>query len=53
MTPHYSRDARVVMTLDAGGTSLRFSARSGAGPVAPELSTPTDPADLERCLAST
>ncbi len=46
----YSADQRVVLTLDAGGTSFRFSARRGASAVTPTLSLPTDANDLDRCL---
>ncbi len=40
------------MTLDAGGSSLRFSARTGEGPVTPQLSLATEADDLGRCLDS-
>lgn len=50
-TSDYRSDERVVMTLDAGGTSFRFSARRGTGPVTATHAVPTEGADLERCLA--
>src|ERR1051325_10927946 len=46
----YSRDSRVVMTLDAGGTNFRFSAIRGNKPVTPIHSVPSDGDRLERCL---
>ena len=47
----YATDPRVVMTLDAGGTSFRFSARRGAVAVTPTFAVPTEGKDLDRCLA--
>lgn len=43
-------DMRVVMTLDAGGTSFRFSAMRGAVAVTPMLTMPSDGGDLDKCL---
>ncbi|MDB6112622.1 MAG: glucokinase [Pedosphaera sp.] len=48
----YTHDPRVVMTLDAGGTSFRFSAIRGNKPVGSSLSLPSNADDLERCLAN-
>src|ERR1700756_1649018 len=46
----YDQDPRIVMTLDAGGTSFRFSAMQGNKPVTPTFTTPSNADDLERCL---
>jgi glucokinase len=48
--PNYSEDPRVVMTLDAGGTSFRFSATRGHRPVTEGITTPSHANDLRRCL---
>jgi glucokinase len=40
------------MTLDAGGTNLRFSALRGGKPVAETVSLPSNGDDLEKCLAN-
>ena len=45
-------DSRIVMTLDAGGTNLRFSALRGGKPVSETVSLPSNGDDLERCLAN-
>ncbi|HZU85370.1 MAG TPA: ROK family protein [Polyangiaceae bacterium] len=52
MTPDRSRDPRVVMTLDAGGTSLRFCAMRGNAPVTERVVLPSEAQDLGRCLAN-
>ncbi len=44
-------DSRVVMTLDAGGTNLRFVAMRGGKPVTETVSMPSHGDDLQRCLA--
>ncbi|MGL4401096.1 MAG: ROK family protein [Luteolibacter sp.] len=44
-------DSRIVMTLDAGGTNLRFAAMRGGKPVTNTVSLPTDGDDLAKCLA--
>ncbi len=44
-------DSRIVMTLDAGGTSFRFSAMRGNRPVGEAVTLPTHGDDLDRCLA--
>jgi glucokinase len=49
---NYSHDQRVVMTLDAGGTSFRFSALRGNGPVTERLVVPSHANDLNLCLAN-
>ncbi len=48
--PALARDRRIVMTLDAGGTSLRFAAIRGDQLLAP-VRLPTDPDHLDVCLA--
>jgi len=48
--PSLAADRRIVMTLDAGGTSLRFDAIRGADLLAPCV-LPTDPDHLDVCLA--
>jgi glucokinase len=45
-------DSRVVMTLDAGGTSFRFAAMRGGRAVTETLALPSHADDLERCLAT-
>jgi glucokinase len=45
-------DSRVVMTLDAGGTSFRFSAMRGGLPVTETIVILTDGSHLENCLAN-
>ena len=46
----YDQDPRVVMTLDAGGTSFRFSAMRGNKAVTPTVTLPSNADDLDRCL---
>ncbi len=48
--PALAGDRRIVMTLDAGGTSLRFDAIRGGELLAP-CTLPTDPDHLDVCLA--
>lgn len=43
--------SRIVMTLDAGGTNLRFSAMRGGKPVTDTVSLPSNGDDLTCCLA--
>ena len=45
-------DPRIVMTLDAGGTNLRFAAMRGGKPVTQTVSSPTHGDDLTQCLAN-
>ena len=45
-------DARVVMTLDAGGTNFRFSATRGNKLVTETVAMPSNGDNLERCLAN-
>jgi glucokinase len=46
----YDHDPRIVMTLDAGGTSFRFSAMQGNKLITPTFTTPSNADDLDRCL---
>lgn len=45
-------DSRIVMTLDAGGTNLRFAAVRGGQPVADTIDLPSHGEDLTKCLAN-
>jgi glucokinase len=47
-----SHDPRIVMTLDAGGTALKFSAIRAHQLVAGPVSLPTEADNLDRCLAA-
>jgi glucokinase len=49
---NYSNDDRTVMTLDAGGTNLVFTAICGNEPVIEEIILPTNGDDLYKCLFS-
>ncbi len=44
------KDSRIVMTLDAGGTNLRFSAIRGNRLLVGPISLPSEPDNLDRCL---
>jgi glucokinase len=44
-------ETRIVMTLDAGGTNLRFAAMRGGKPVTETISLPSNGDVLTRCLA--
>jgi glucokinase len=46
----YDHDPRVVMTLDAGGTSFRFSAMRGNKSVTTTTILPSNADNLDRCL---
>jgi glucokinase len=46
----YDSDPRVVLTLDAGGTSFRFSAMRANRPVTPTVILPSNADNLDRCL---
>ena len=48
----YSNDRRVVMTLDAGGTSFRFSAMQGNRQVVKTVTLPSQADHLDRSLAA-
>jgi glucokinase len=45
-------DSRIVMTLDAGGTNLRFAAMRGGKPVTETVSLPSNGDNLTQCLAN-
>ncbi|MEY3895935.1 MAG: N-acetyl-D-glucosamine kinase, partial [Verrucomicrobiota bacterium] len=45
-------ESRIVMTLDAGGTNLRFSGMRGGKSVTETVSLPSDGNDLTQCLAN-
>ncbi|MDR1727007.1 MAG: ROK family protein [Acidobacteriota bacterium] len=45
-------DKRIVLTLDAGGTSFRFSAVRGGVPVVETVTLPSDAGDLGKCLGN-
>lgn len=47
-----SQDQRIVMTLDAGGTLLKFSAIRGNQLLLGPVSRPTEADNLDRCLAN-
>lgn len=47
-----ARDSRIVLTLDAGGTNFRFSARRGGRLVGEVVALPSDGHQLDRCLAN-
>jgi glucokinase len=47
-----SIDSRIVMTLDAGGTNLKFSAIRGDKLLFDPIYIPTEADNLERCLAN-
>jgi len=48
----FDQDPRVVMTLDAGGTSFRFSAMRGNQFVTPTVTMPSNADNLDRCLTN-
>ena len=52
MTINTSHDPRIVMTLDAGGTGLEFSAIRGNQPVSRPISLPSAADNLERSLGN-
>ena len=45
-------ESRIVMTLDAGGTNLRFAAMRGGKPVTETVALPSNGDDLTKCLAN-
>ena len=45
-------DARAVLTLDAGGTSFRFSAVCGGEAISETVTLPSNADDLGKCLAN-
>src|SRR6476660_1957197 len=48
----FDGDRRIVMTLDAGGTNLKFSAIQGNKLLVGPLYVPSEANDLERCLSN-
>jgi len=48
----FATDSRIVMTLDAGGTNLKFSAVRANRPLVEPFSVPSEADNLERCLAA-
>ena len=51
-TAGYDRDSRIVMTLDAGGTSFRFSAMRGNKRITDTVTTTSNGDDFKKCLAN-
>ncbi|HTV60994.1 MAG TPA: ROK family protein [Verrucomicrobiae bacterium] len=49
---NYNQDKRIVMTLDAGGTSFRFSAMRGNQPITGTVTMPSNGDDLKKCVAN-
>jgi glucokinase len=52
MSIRFDNDSRIVMTLDAGGTNLKFSAIRGNELLVGPISVPSEADNLERCLAN-
>ncbi|MGE5648172.1 MAG: ROK family protein [Acidobacteriota bacterium] len=52
MPAQYETDPRIVMTLDAGGTNLKFSAIRANQLLVGPISVPSEAENLERCLAN-
>jgi len=52
MNNQIARDPRIVLTLDAGRTGLKFSAIRGTQLLAGPASRPTEADDRDRCLAN-
>lgn len=52
MPIRFDNDSRIVMTLDAGGTNLKFSAIRGNQLLVGPVSVPSEADHLERCLAN-
>lgn len=48
--PEITTDPRIILTLDAGGTSFRFAAMRGGAPVTDTVTLPSNADDLDRCL---
>ena len=48
----FGKDSRIVLTLDAGGTKLKFSAIRGGQLLAGPISLPSEANHLDRCLAN-
>lgn len=52
MKTDYSSDSRIVLTLDGGGTSFRFSATRGNRAIVETVVLPSAGDNLDRCLAN-
>ncbi len=52
MSVRFDSDPRIVMTLDAGGTNLKFSAIRGNRLLVGPISMPSDADNLDRCLGN-
>lgn len=48
----YAKDSRIVMTLDAGGTSFRFSAMRANTRITEIFTTPSNGDNLKKCLGN-
>ena len=48
----YVNDKRIVMTLDAGGTNLVFTAIQGNEQIIDEIKYPSSPNDLEKMFST-
>ena len=48
----YTNDPRVVLTLDAGGTNMVFSAMKGGKFIVDPITLPSNAADLDLCLGT-
>lgn len=48
----YNNDKRIVITLDAGGTNLVFSAMQGNEFIIPPITLPSNAHDLDKCMAT-
>ncbi len=48
----FGRDSRIVLTLDAGGTSFRFSATRGGKSITETVTLPSHGDNLQRCLGN-
>ncbi|MGO9480545.1 MAG: ROK family protein [Candidatus Kryptoniota bacterium] len=49
---NFNSDKRTVLTLDAGGTNLVFTAMQGNEQTVDEINLPSDADDLDRCLSN-
>ncbi len=49
---NFSNDNRIVLTLDAGGTNLVFTAMQGNEQIVEDIQLPSNADDLEKCLKS-
>lgn len=49
---NYTNDPRIVLTLDAGGTNMVFSAMKGGKFIVDPITLPSNAADLDLCLGT-